>query len=181
MPRSSFLPIIFLICVVASGGLGVIGGNTNNYVGLGGCTPEHYLPNLPGYCDSVVMRSPTMWLGIFTGGCVHVCPSLMTADSLVQYLDSLSHDVSRQGRNPYRYIPDFHYLLASWNEFHRLPAYRRRRRRIRFLQESRCFPPHQAHRQCHRLQLLKWESVVCTRYHALRRHPRHYRDAILDG
>ena len=61
-------------CIVASGGLGVIGGDTNNFVGLGGCTPEHYLPNLPGYCDSVVMRSPTMWLGIFTGGWVNNVP-----------------------------------------------------------------------------------------------------------
>ena len=52
----------------APSGLGVIGGDTNNFVGLGGCKPDHYLANLPGYCDSRVMRNPTMWLGIFTGG-----------------------------------------------------------------------------------------------------------------
>lgn len=57
-----------LTCFVASGGLGVIGGDTVNFVGLGGCTPDHYLSNLPGFCDGAVMRSPTMWLGIFTGG-----------------------------------------------------------------------------------------------------------------
>ena len=76
MPWSPFLPIILLTCVVASGGLGVIGGDTNNFVGLGGCTPDHYLPGLPGYCDTVVMRNPTMWLGIFTGGWVHVYQSM---------------------------------------------------------------------------------------------------------
>jgi adenine/guanine/hypoxanthine permease len=57
-----------LIHLAASSGLGVIGGNTSTLVGLGGCTTDHYLPNLPGYCDSDVMRSPTMWLGIFAGG-----------------------------------------------------------------------------------------------------------------
>ncbi|KAH8986804.1 permease family-domain-containing protein [Lactarius hatsudake] len=68
-----FIAGVPLICVVASGGLGVIGGDPVNFVGLGGCTPDHYLPNLPaGYCDSVVMRSPTMWLGIFTGGILTV-------------------------------------------------------------------------------------------------------------
>ncbi|KAH9015923.1 permease family-domain-containing protein [Lactarius pseudohatsudake] len=68
-----FIAGVHLICVVASGGLGVIGGDPVNFVGLGGCTPDHYLPNLPaGYCDSVVMRSPTMWLGIFTGGILTV-------------------------------------------------------------------------------------------------------------
>ncbi|KAI0294109.1 xanthine/uracil permease [Multifurca ochricompacta] len=63
MPQSLILAV-----GTASGGLGIIGGDTVNFVGLGGCKPEHYLPNLPGYCDSVVMRNPTMWLGIFTGG-----------------------------------------------------------------------------------------------------------------
>jgi AGZA family xanthine/uracil permease-like MFS transporter len=78
MPQSLVLSVgagigLFIAFIgLSSGGLGVIGGDTNNFVGLGGCTPEHYLPNLPGYCDSVVMRSPTMWLGIFTGGILTV-------------------------------------------------------------------------------------------------------------
>ncbi|KAI0065210.1 hypothetical protein BV25DRAFT_1868951 [Artomyces pyxidatus] len=52
----------------ASGGLGVVGGDTTNLVGIGGCTPDNYLPDLPGYCAGGVLRSPTMWLGIFVGG-----------------------------------------------------------------------------------------------------------------
>ncbi|KAH9054711.1 permease family-domain-containing protein [Lactarius vividus] len=78
MPQSLVLAVgagigLFIAFIgLSSGGLGVIGGDTVNFVGLGGCTPDHYLPDLPRYCDSVVMRSPTMWLGIFTGGILTV-------------------------------------------------------------------------------------------------------------
>ncbi|KAH9169784.1 permease family-domain-containing protein [Lactarius sanguifluus] len=78
MPQSLVLAVgagigLFIAFIgLSPGGLGVIGGDTINFVGLGGCTPDHYLPDLPGYCDSVVMRSPTMWLGIFTGGILTV-------------------------------------------------------------------------------------------------------------
>ncbi|KAM5530580.1 hypothetical protein V8D89_015739 [Ganoderma adspersum] len=75
MPQSLVLAvgagIGFFIAFIglSSGGLFVIGGNTNNLVGLGGCKAEDYIDaSLPFYCNSRVMRSPTMWLGIFTGG-----------------------------------------------------------------------------------------------------------------
>ncbi|KAI9438923.1 xanthine/uracil permease [Lactarius indigo] len=74
MPQSLILAVgagigLFIAFIgLSSGGLGVIGGDTTNFVGLGGCTADHYLDNLPGYCDRAVMRNPTMWLGIFTGG-----------------------------------------------------------------------------------------------------------------
>lgn len=72
---------------IASNGLGVIGGSTSTLVALGGCTPESkpILPcistnwyfgtdyvnsTLPHFCTRGVLRSPTMWLGIFLGGCV---------------------------------------------------------------------------------------------------------------
>jgi AGZA family xanthine/uracil permease-like MFS transporter len=78
MPQSLVLAVgagigMFIAFIgLSSGGLGVIGGDTVNFVGLGGCTPDHYLANLPGYCDGAVMRSPTMWLGIFVGGILTV-------------------------------------------------------------------------------------------------------------
>ncbi|KAF8804071.1 xanthine/uracil permease [Phlegmacium glaucopus] len=54
---------------LSANGLGVIGGDTTNFVGLGGCTAEHFVSStLPNYCSGGVMRSPTMWLGIFVGG-----------------------------------------------------------------------------------------------------------------
>ncbi|KAF9780090.1 permease family-domain-containing protein [Thelephora terrestris] len=53
-------------------GLGVIGGDTANFVGLGGCTAEYFVDGLPGYCASHVMQNPTMWLGIFAGGILTV-------------------------------------------------------------------------------------------------------------
>ncbi|KAH9054708.1 permease family-domain-containing protein [Lactarius vividus] len=78
MPQSLVLAVgagigLFIAFIgLSTSGLGIIGGDTINFVGLGGCTPDHYLTGLPGYCDSVVMRSPTMWLGIFTGGILTV-------------------------------------------------------------------------------------------------------------
>ncbi|KAI9461529.1 permease family-domain-containing protein [Russula earlei] len=74
MPRSLILAVgagigLFIAFIgLSSGGLGVVGGSTSTFVALGGCKPDHYLAGLPGYCDSRVMRNPTMWLGIFTGG-----------------------------------------------------------------------------------------------------------------
>jgi len=51
------------------GGLGVIGGDTVNLVGLGGCKAEDYVSSdLPGYCARRVLQNPTVWLGIFMGG-----------------------------------------------------------------------------------------------------------------
>lgn len=34
------------------------------------CLPQDFTANLPNYCARRVLRSPTMWLGIFTGGFV---------------------------------------------------------------------------------------------------------------
>jgi len=78
MPESLVLAVgagigLFIAFIgLSSGGLAVIGGDTTNFVGLGGCPPEKYLPNLPGYCAGGVLRSPTMWLGVFLGGILTV-------------------------------------------------------------------------------------------------------------
>ncbi|KAI0667399.1 permease family-domain-containing protein [Trametes maxima] len=79
MPRSLVVAVssgigLFIAFIgLSSGGLGVIGGNTNNFVGLGGCLPDDYIdPTLPNYCGTRVMRNPTMWLGIFVGGILTV-------------------------------------------------------------------------------------------------------------
>ncbi|KAF5377737.1 hypothetical protein D9757_009383 [Collybiopsis confluens] len=53
-------------------GLGVIGGDTTNFVGLGGCTPNNFVADLPNYCAHGQLRNPTMWLGIFLGGILTV-------------------------------------------------------------------------------------------------------------
>ncbi|KAJ7188487.1 permease family-domain-containing protein [Mycena filopes] len=78
MPQSLVLAVgagigLFIAFIgLSSGGLGVIGGDTTNFVGLGGCLPEDMLPDLPGFCAHGVLRSPTMWLGIFLGGILTV-------------------------------------------------------------------------------------------------------------
>lgn len=54
---------------LTSGGLNVIGGSVTNFVGLGGCDSNDWVgPNLPYFCGTRVLRDPTVWLGIFTGG-----------------------------------------------------------------------------------------------------------------
>lgn len=74
-------------CGEAPTGLGVIGGNTVSFVGLGGCNAERmsckrftiystrdsinfqdYVAGLPGYCAGHVLEKPTVWLGVFVGG-----------------------------------------------------------------------------------------------------------------
>jgi len=78
IPQSLVLAIgsgigLFIAFVgLSPNGLGVIGGDTVNFVGLGGCKAEGMDPALPNYCVSGVLQNPTMWLGIFLGGIVTV-------------------------------------------------------------------------------------------------------------
>lgn len=74
MPQSLILAVgagigLFIAFIgLSPSGLGVIGGDTSTLVGLGGCKPENFVKDLPNYCAGGVLRSPTMWLGIFVGG-----------------------------------------------------------------------------------------------------------------
>ncbi|KAF8197060.1 purine transporter [Pholiota molesta] len=74
MPESLVLAVgagigIYIAFIgLSSNGLGVIGGDTVNLVGLGGCVADDFVENLPNYCARGVLRNPTMWVGIFTGG-----------------------------------------------------------------------------------------------------------------
>lgn len=56
--------------ITAHSGLSVIGGDTVNFVGLGGCKPEHFKAGLDNYCAGHVLSNPTVWLGVFLGGYV---------------------------------------------------------------------------------------------------------------
>ena len=76
VPRSIALAagagIGFFVAFTGLGGsgLGVIGINSSNIVGLNGCSDSS---KIGGECPSAeIMRSPTMWLGIFLGGVVTV-------------------------------------------------------------------------------------------------------------
>ncbi|PPQ72814.1 hypothetical protein CVT25_000086 [Psilocybe cyanescens] len=74
MPQSLVLSVgagigLFIAFVgLGSNGLGVIGGDTSNFVALGGCLAENFKEGLPHYCERGVLRNPTMWVGIFVGG-----------------------------------------------------------------------------------------------------------------
>ncbi|KAJ8091827.1 hypothetical protein PM082_021063 [Marasmius tenuissimus] len=74
MPQSLVLAVgagigLFIAFIgLSSSGLGVIGGDTTNLVGLGGCKAEDFKEGLPHYCAHKVLQNPTVWLGIFLGG-----------------------------------------------------------------------------------------------------------------
>jgi adenine/guanine/hypoxanthine permease len=74
MPNSLVLAVgagigLFIAFIgLSPSGLSVIGGDTTNFVGLGGCLAQDMQTNLPNYCNTRVLRDPTVWLGIFTGG-----------------------------------------------------------------------------------------------------------------
>ncbi|KAI0808160.1 xanthine/uracil permease [Fomes fomentarius] len=79
MPQSLVMAVgagigLFIAFIgLSSAGLFVIGGDTTNFVGLGGCLAEDFVSaDLPNYCNSRVLRSPTTWLGIFVGGILTV-------------------------------------------------------------------------------------------------------------
>lgn len=79
MPQSLVLAVgagigLFIAFIgLGSGGLGIIGGDTTNFVGLGGCKPEYWVStDLAYYCESHVLQNPTVWLGVFVGGILTV-------------------------------------------------------------------------------------------------------------
>ncbi|KAF7321502.1 hypothetical protein MKEN_00671000 [Mycena kentingensis (nom. inval.)] len=78
MPQSLVLAVgagigLFIAFIgLSPAGLGVIGGDKVNFVGLGGCLSEKWIDGFPGFCTGGVLRSPTMWLGIFLGGVLTV-------------------------------------------------------------------------------------------------------------
>jgi AGZA family xanthine/uracil permease-like MFS transporter len=59
---------IALIGLQPAGGLGVLGGDYNNLVGLGGCPDQYADKDHPYFCSSHVLRKPALWLGVFVGG-----------------------------------------------------------------------------------------------------------------
>ncbi|PWN39109.1 hypothetical protein IE81DRAFT_326861 [Ceraceosorus guamensis] len=51
---------------IGPAGIGVVGGQYTDLVGLGGCQDAFKDEN--GYCQSRVLQSPKVWLGVFGGG-----------------------------------------------------------------------------------------------------------------
>ncbi|KAK0544268.1 hypothetical protein OC845_005683 [Tilletia horrida] len=72
LPRSISLAtgvgIGLFLAIIGLGpnGIGVIGGNYSDLVGLGGCPAQFKDEN--GYCTGHVLQDPRVWLGVFLGG-----------------------------------------------------------------------------------------------------------------
>ncbi|KAI0822174.1 permease family-domain-containing protein [Trametes gibbosa] len=112
MPQSLVMAvgsgIGFFIAFVglAPSGLGVIGGDTTNFVGLGGCNPEDFLSDtLANYCGTKVLRSPTMWLGIFLGGVLTVFLMLYRVRGAILIGIFLTSIISWPRSTPVTYFP----------------------------------------------------------------------------
>ncbi|KAJ7072506.1 permease family-domain-containing protein [Mycena amicta] len=108
MPQSLVLAVgagigLFIAFIgLSSGGLSVIGGDPVNYVGLGGCLPEH-MAN--GFCTGGVLRSPTMWLGVFLGGILTVLLMLYRVRGAILIGIVLTSIVSWPRSTPVSYFP----------------------------------------------------------------------------
>ncbi|KAF8180856.1 purine transporter [Pholiota molesta] len=111
MPQSLVLAVgagigLFIAFVgLSTNGLSVIGGDTVNLVGLGGCLPENYMAGLPGYCAHGVLRSPTMWLGIFTGGIITVILMMYRVRGAILIGILLTSIISWPRGTPVTYFP----------------------------------------------------------------------------
>lgn len=51
---------------ISSAGIGVVGGDYSNLLGLGGCPDEYKDSN--GFCESHILQDPRVWAGVFGGG-----------------------------------------------------------------------------------------------------------------
>lgn len=107
----------------------------SNLVGLGGCESSGTLPisavslafsliflildwispNLPDFCGTKVLQSPTVWLGIFTGGYVTHSSERRIWRShtfALQHFNCVDDDVPYQGFDPYRHFCHIHHFVA---------------------------------------------------------------------
>ncbi|KAJ6602387.1 permease family-domain-containing protein [Mycena vulgaris] len=111
MPQSLVLAVgagigLFIAFIgLSSGGLGVIGGDTTNFVGLGGCLPEDMIEGLANYCARGVLRSPTMWLGVFLGGILTVMLMLYRVRGAILIGIFLTAIISWPRPTPVTYFP----------------------------------------------------------------------------
>jgi len=100
------------------------------------------MKDLPHYCAGGVLRSPTMWLGIFTGGCVNAQASASNFRSvdLVQILHVVVNYVPYPRCHSHQHFPHLYHLLATPDFCHLLPTYPNGRCTLRLLQADRGIP-----------------------------------------
>ncbi|KAF7298171.1 hypothetical protein HMN09_01038900 [Mycena chlorophos] len=109
----------------ASSGLSVIGGDPVNFVGLGGCVPDKALQGLPYFCSGGVLRSPTMWLGIFLGGILTVLLMLYRVRGAILIGIVLTSVVSWPRSTPVTYFPHTTDGDALFDYFKQVVSFRR--------------------------------------------------------
>ena len=108
---------------LSGSGLGIIGSDSSNVVGLNGCKDAslmgaHVCP------DAQVMRSPTMWLGIFLGGVVTIYFMLYRVKGAIFIGIILVSIVSWPRPTPVTYFPHTPEGDENFNFFKKVVTFR---------------------------------------------------------
>lgn len=100
--------------------------------------PQDFVANLPNYCAHGVLRSPTMWLGIFTGGFVFIPVIFIrfNTNPCLQVPHTHPHDVPRPRSHTHGHLFNVHHLLAPPYPSDVLPTYGGGRCHVRLFQTS---------------------------------------------
>ncbi|KAI0073347.1 hypothetical protein K474DRAFT_223969 [Panus rudis PR-1116 ss-1] len=130
MPQSLVMAVgagigLFIAFIgLSSGGLGVIGGDTTNFVGLGGCKPEDFIEGLPNFCAKGPLQSPTMWLGVFVGGIFTVFLMLYRVKGAILIGIFITSIVSWPRPTPVTYFPHTETGDAAFDFFKKVVTFR---------------------------------------------------------
>ncbi|KAF8127862.1 permease family-domain-containing protein [Boletus edulis] len=129
MPQSLVLAVgagigIYIAFIGLTSGLNVIGGDMTNLVGLGGCNSSDWIPDLPYFCATGVLRSPTVWLGVFTGGIMTVLMMMFRIKGSILIGIFVTSIISWPRSTPVTYFPntdagdqlfDFFKQVITWH------------------------------------------------------------------
>jgi AGZA family xanthine/uracil permease-like MFS transporter len=182
----------------------VVGGDTTNFVGLGGCKAEGYLhrvssqapqlltgslslldytADLPYYCAGGVLRSPTTWLGVFVGGIFTVLLMLYRVKGAILIGIFLVSIISWPRPTSVTAFPHTALGDSSFDFFKKVVTFKPLSHIGNAIDVS--FPLNCALGKegspSFVVQLRVRSSVVCAHYLPLCRHPRHDRHALFDG
>ncbi|KAF9530658.1 xanthine/uracil permease [Crepidotus variabilis] len=106
-------------------GLGVVGGDTVNFVAIGGCLPQNFISNeLPHYCNGGVLRDPTVWIGIFFGGILTMILMMYRVRGAMLIGILLTSALSWPRSTSFTYFPNTEAGDELFNYFKRVVSFR---------------------------------------------------------
>lgn len=115
---------IAFIGLQPAGGLGVLGGDYSNLVGLGGCPEQYTDPNHPYFCSSHVLQNPAVWLGVFAGGFLTVLMMMYRIRGAFIFGILLVSIISWPRQTPVTLFPDTKVGNTNFDFFKKIVAFR---------------------------------------------------------